>query len=121
MLTAVTLVALLGGAVLLAWTAQSLIDGLERRRLGRVVAEVRVTEAMHAALGAIVAPTITHHRGRPWTVTINLRPQQLALAGRLTEIAGETLGQEGKEIEVVFVPRLDGLAQRRGPGVVGVA
>ena len=86
-----------------------------------MVAEVQVTEAMHAALGAIVAPTVTHRRGRPWTVTINLRPQQLALAGRLTEIAGQTLGQEGKEIEVVFVPRPEGRAQRGGRGVVSLA
>ena len=107
MLTLVTLVALLSGALGFAWAAQWLIDEAERRRLGRVVAQVHVTEAVHAALGAVVAPTVAHHRGRPWTVTIGLGPQQLALAGRLTEIARQALGQGGQSVEVVFVPRAE--------------
>jgi hypothetical protein len=107
MLTLVTLVTLLSGALGFAWTAQWLIDEAERRRLGRVAAEVQVTEAVHAALGPVVAPTVAHHRGRPWTVTMGLAPQQLALAGRLTEIARQALGQAGRSVEVVFVPRTE--------------
>ena len=68
MLTLVTLVALLSGALGFAWAAQWLIDEAERRRLGRVVAQVHVTDAVHAALGAVVAPTVARHRGRSWTV-----------------------------------------------------
>ena len=83
MLTLVTLVALLSGALGFEWAAQWLIDEAERRRLGRVA----------------------RHRGRSWTVTIGLGPQQLALAGRLTEIARQALGQGGQSVEVVFVPR----------------
>src|SRR5262245_22349062 len=107
MLTLVTLAALLAGSLTFAWAAQWLIDEVERRRLARVAAQVHVTEAVHAALGAVVAPTVAHHRGRPWTVTMGLAPQQLALAGRLTEIARQALGQGGQAVEVVFVPRAE--------------
>ena len=112
MLTLVTLVALFSGALGFAWAAQWLIDLAERRRLGRVVAQVHVTEAVHAALGAVVAPTVARHRGRSWTVTIGLGPQQLALAGRLTEIARQALGEGGQSVEVVFVPRAEYPARR---------
>ena len=113
MLTLLTLVTLLSGALVFAWTAQWLIDEAERRRLGRVAAQVQVTEAVHAALGAVVAPTVAHHRGRPWTVTMGLGPQQLALAGRLTEITCQALGQGGQSVEVVFVPRTEHPVSRR--------
>ena len=74
MLTAVALVSLLGWAVLLAAILGHLVDRLDRRRLDRVVAEIKVTEAVHGVLGAIVAPTVARHRGQPWTVTIGLAP-----------------------------------------------
>lgn len=105
MLTAVALVSLLGGATLLASVLARLVDGLERRRLSRVAAEVQVTEAVHGALGPVVAPTVARHRGRPWTVTIGLAPRDLALAGHLTEIARQALGQRDGGVRIVFVPR----------------
>jgi len=108
MLTVVALVSLLGWATLLASVLTRLVDGLERRRLSRVAAEVQVTEAVHGALGAVVAPTVARHRGRPWTVTIGLSPRDLAIAGRLTEIAWQALGQRGTGVRIVFVPRPGG-------------
>jgi hypothetical protein len=108
MLTGVALVLLLGWATLFAVAITRLVDGLERRRLGRVAAEVQVTEAVHAALGPIVTPTVARRRGRSWTVTIGLAPRHLATAGRLTEIARQALGQGGTEVRIVFVPRPGG-------------
>ncbi len=105
MLTAVALVSLLGWATLFAAALTRLVDGLQRRRLRQVAAQVRVTDAVHGALGAIVAPTVARHRGQPWTVTIGLAPRNLAIAGRLTEIAQQVLGQEGPGVRIVFVPR----------------
>lgn len=104
MLTAVALVSLLGWAVLLAAILGHLVDRLDRRRLDRVIAEIKVTEAVHGVLGAIVAPTVARHRGQPWTVTIGLAPRNLAIAGRLTEIAQQALGQKGTGVRIVFVP-----------------
>jgi hypothetical protein len=105
MLTAATLVWLFGGATLLACGLARVVDGLDRRRLSRVAAEISVTEAVHGVLGPVVAPTVSRHHGRPWTVTFGLAPRDLAIAGRLAEIAGEALGRRGTGVRIVFVPR----------------
>lgn len=105
MLTVIALVSLLGWATLLVATLGHLVDRVDRRRLARVIAEVKVTEAVHGTLGPIVAPTVARHRGHPWTVTIGLVPRNLAIAGHLTEIAQQALGQGGSGVRVVFVPR----------------
>jgi hypothetical protein len=107
MLTLVTLLVLFGGALTLAAMVEWLVDALDRRRLGRVAAQIRVTDAVHAALGAVVAPTVERHPGGPWTVRMGLEPHQLPLAGRLTEIARQSLGQGNRGVEVVFIPRAE--------------
>jgi hypothetical protein len=108
MLTTVALLVLLGGMAALAGVSAVALDGLERRRLGRIARQVQVTDAIHRALGAIVAPTVAGYRGDPWTVTIGLAPRDFGSAGRLTEIARDTLGQGGADVRIVFVPRPTG-------------
>jgi hypothetical protein len=109
MLTAVALVSLLGWSALLAAIIAHVVDGLERRRLGRVVGEIAVTEAVHGVLGAIVAPTVARRRGQPWTVTIGLAPRNLAFAGRLTEIAQQVLMPQQQRLASIT-------SHRRHPG-----
>jgi hypothetical protein len=104
MLTALALVALLGWVTVSVAAIGWLADAVERRRVRRVAAEIRVTEAVHGELGPIVAPTVAR-RGRPWTVTIGLGPREVGVAGRLTEIARQTLGQGGAPVRIVFFPR----------------
>jgi hypothetical protein len=105
MLTAAALVALLAWALLLAGLIARVADRFERRRLERVAAEIQVTQAVHEAMGPIVAPTLARHRGRQWTITIGLPPRDFASAGRLTEIVRQALGQGSAGARVVFVPR----------------
>ena len=106
MLIAAALIVLVGGVVLLGATLGLILDRIDRRRIGRVAAQVRVTDAVHSALGAIVAPTVVKHRGQPWTVTMGLAPRDFANAGFLAEIARETLGRAPQGVRIVFVPRL---------------
>jgi hypothetical protein len=105
MLTAAALVSLVAWVALAVAAVGRLVDRLDRRRAERVAAQVRMTDAVHGALGAIVAPTVAMRRGRPWTVTMGLAPKDLGAAGRLTEIAGQALGQGEAGVRVVFVPR----------------
>jgi hypothetical protein len=105
MLTAVALVSLLALATLPALAIARLVDWLERRRFERVAVQVQLTDAVHSALGAIVAPTVAKRRGRHWTVTMGLAPGQFAAAGALAEIARQALGQGGTPVRIVFVPR----------------
>jgi hypothetical protein len=102
-LSAATLAVLLGWATVVAAGCAYLADELERRRRRRVAAEIRVTEAVHGALGPIVAPTVTMHRGCSM-VRMELAPAHLGRAGQLTEIARRALGEDGRRVRVVFAP-----------------
>jgi hypothetical protein len=104
MLTALALASVLGFAILVATGMTMLVDGVERRRLRRLAAEVRVTDAIHRALGPIVAPTVTAAKNR-WIVTMRVGPRERAAAGRLSEIAREALERESGGVEVVLTPR----------------
>ena len=122
MLTALALVFVVGWATLIAAALGGLVDALERRRLRRVAAQVRVTDAIHGALGAIVAPMVAKQRGGPWTVTMGLGPRDLGAAGPLTEITRQVLGQGGAQVRVVFTPRAVDTATGRptdGHGLAG--
>ena len=105
MVTALALVFLVGWATLLAAALARVVDGLERRRLRRVAAQVRVTETVHHALGAVVAPTVTWHWGQPSTIRMGLGPRDVRLAGQLVELAGRALGPMGDRVRIVFTPR----------------
>jgi hypothetical protein len=105
MLTGLALVALVAWAALLAAALALLVDGLERRRLRRVAAQIRMTDAVHGALGAIVAPTVSRQRGDPWTVTMGLGPRDFRVAGQLVELAEQTLGRDGGPVRIVFTAR----------------
>ena len=64
-----------------------------------------MTDAVHGALGPIVAPTVARRRGGSWTVTMGLAPGDFWAAGRLAEITRQALGQERTPVRIVFVPR----------------
>jgi hypothetical protein len=105
MLTVAALVALVGWMTATAFVLTRLVDAVEARRFRRIAAQVRVTEAVHAKLGAVVAPTVARHGNRSWSVTMGLEPAQLAMAGSLTEVALLALESGSRAVEVVFVPR----------------
>ena len=105
MLIALTLAALVVAAALAGAVVGHAVDALERRRLDRVAAQIRVTDAVYGALGPIVAPTVTGRRGRPWTVTMRLGPSDFGAAGRLVEVAERALGSEAGPVRVVLATR----------------
>ena len=105
MLTAAALVVLIGWVTLVGAILGWVADVIERRRMGRVAAQVYVTDAVHGQLGAIVAPTVAKQPGQPWTVTMGLEPGDFAVAGHLAEIAHDALGRASGGVRIVFVPR----------------
>jgi hypothetical protein len=90
-----------GVVVALGWA----VELRDRRRLGRVVRQVAVTEAVHRELGALVAPVVSRRPGAPWTVSMAVGSRELALAGRLTAIARRVVGRDGSPVRVVLLPR----------------
>jgi hypothetical protein len=104
MLTAVALVVLAAGAGLAVAALGRLVDGLDQRRLRRVAAQIRVTDAVFASLGPIVAPEVSGSPRTHWTVHMSLEPRAFRAAGSLARIATQVLGQGRGGVRVVFRP-----------------
>jgi hypothetical protein len=99
------LVWLLSSVTLAAAMLACLVEWLDRRRLRWVAAQVEVTDAIHRSLGAIVAPTVVTRRGGLRAVRMGLGPRERAVAGRLADVAWQSLKRDGAPVPVVFVPR----------------
>jgi hypothetical protein len=106
--TALALLSFLGWIALIALVVTRLVEATERRRLARVFAQIRVTDAIHGALGAIVAPRVDKRRGGRWRITMGLGPRELTRAGQLVEITRQALGQDDARVRIVFTPRVNG-------------
>ena len=68
-----------------------LAGALERRRAAVVARQIAVTDAIHAELGAVVAPLVRRGRGGRFVVVLAVPPAPPHLA-RMVQIAQATLG-----------------------------
>jgi len=68
-----------------------LTGALERRRAAVVARQIAVTDAIHAELGAVVAPLVRRGRGGRFVVVLAVPPAPPHLA-RMVQIAQATLG-----------------------------
>jgi hypothetical protein len=108
MLTAVAIaLVLLTPAIVIA----AIAEAIEARRnaTARVLArQIRLTDAVHAELGAIVAPIVEKPAFRPWRVVFPMRALRAADVDRLVSIADRVLGDElrsPEHLQIVFTRR----------------
>jgi|ERR1051326_3005743 hypothetical protein len=91
-------IALIAGPLVLANTWQ--------RRRARVIArQIRLTDAVHAEMGAVVAPLVEKPAFRPWRVVFPIYDERAPELGRLITIAERVVGAElpaRRDLEIVF-------------------
>jgi hypothetical protein len=93
---------------LLAWA-----EWWDRRRAALVARQIRLTDAIGAELGAVVAPVVRRALGGAWRVHMTLPPGRPAVAGRVLEITHRVwLGR----YEIRLAPRMEPIASRRHLG-----
>ena len=101
MIAVVVLVAMLVPvAVLLA-----IADAIQRRRDRVVARQIMVTDAVHAELGAVVAPRVEKHPFRPWRVVFPVTERRAPEIARLVAIAERAFrGPLGstEDVDIVF-------------------
>jgi hypothetical protein len=86
-----------------------------RRREAMVARQVRLTDAIAAELGAIVAPVVTRPLRGPWRVEIRIPIGQPATVSRIVAIAHDALTRDGaSRYELVLTP---GMTPRRARGM----
>ena len=105
MLTAVAIALVL---VTPALVIAAIAEAIEARRnaRGRVIArQIRLTDAVHAELGAVVAPNVEKPAFRPWRVVFPMRAVRGADVSRLLSIADRVLADElhaSDNVQIVF-------------------
>ena len=77
--------------VLLVGTLLAWAEWRDRRRAGTVACQIRLTDAMAAEFGPILAPVVTRRLGGSWRVQLTLPLGQAALVGRVLEITQRVL------------------------------
>ena len=93
---------------LLAWA-----EWWDRRRAALLAQQIRLTDAISAELGVVVAPVVRRGPGGAWRVDMTLPMGRPALAGRVLEITHRVwLGR----YEIRLAPRMEPIASRRRPG-----
>ncbi len=90
-------------SVLLVLSPIALIVGLlqlanwrQRTRLAEITQQIAVTDAVHAALGAIVSPVVRRTLGRGWRVAIAVPLDRPDTVSQVIETASSAFGDEDR-------------------------
>jgi hypothetical protein len=75
----------------------ALIEHRGARRRADIVRQIRLTDALHARLGALVAPVV-RRRQRRWQVTIAVPVEQPRVVSRVVETVDAVFGRERYEV-----------------------
>jgi hypothetical protein len=85
-----------------------LVGRLRRRRIAEVVRQIRLTDAIHARLGAVAAPVVTKSLGGPWQVHVAAPLEQPEIVDPLLAIIRQEFAEgEGwwaAPFEIVLTP-----------------
>ena len=105
MIDVVALLIVLLSPVALVLALLVLADARQRRRARITTRQIRLTDAVHAELGALVAPVVQKPAFRPWRVIFALPEGRTAEVGRLIAIANRVVGAElasPRDLQIVF-------------------
>jgi hypothetical protein len=106
MITAATVVLAFSSPILVVIGLLVLAAWRDRRRRAVVARQIRLTEAIEAEVGAIVAPVVSKPLGRPWRVAIRVPVGRPATVSRIVAIAHDTLSGIGAgPYELVLTPK----------------
>jgi hypothetical protein len=96
-----TLVGLLlaGSPFAITGTLLLLAERRQHRQLAEISRQIALTDALHAQLGAIVAPVV-RLRGRVWLVSVSVPVDQPAVVTHVLATVDETFGGEAYELRL---------------------
>src|SRR2546421_9596175 len=105
MLSIVAVLAVLLVPVALIAAPLVLAEAWQRRRARIIARQIRLTDAVHAEMGAVVAPLVEKPAFRPWRVVFPIHGERAPELGRLITIADRVVGAElraHQNLEIVF-------------------
>ena len=69
----------------------------QRRRLAEIERQIALTDALHARLGALVAPVV-HRRGHSWQVAVAVPYERPAVVTSVLDTVEQQFGRGGYEV-----------------------
>jgi hypothetical protein len=103
--SAVAILAVLLSPMVVLVGVMLLVEARERAHTRVISRQIMLTDAVHAELGALVAPVVEKPAFRPWRVTFALPAGRAAEVGRLISITDRVLGAElasPDDLRIVF-------------------
>ena len=94
LLNAVGVLAVLLTPVVVVVALLMIAEARQRARLRVIERQIMLTDAVHAELGAVVAPFVEKRAFRPWRVIFPMSPSARPEVGRLVGIANRVMGAE---------------------------
>jgi hypothetical protein len=100
----------------LAFIAIQLASRTQRARVDAVRRQIALTDAIHAELGAVVAPTVRRRLGGRWQLLIPVPFDRPETVRRVIEVAyaafGRSEGAEPEPFELVLSPQAKPVPRR---------
>ena len=93
-----------------------LAEWRERARAAAAARQIRLTDAIAAELGAVVAPVVTRGYGGPWRVRIAVPLGRPATVARVLAITHRVVERMTGRYEIVLVPQ-EALARPEVPTI----
>ena len=108
MLTVLAPLVLLAAIALSVAGLLALASAIERARARRVERQIRLTDAIHAELGAVAAPVVGKRLLGAWTVSFAAPLDRPSIVGRLLAITERGLGAAAEtrdRLHIVITPQ----------------
>ena len=105
MLTAGAVLAVLLSPVVVLVALLMLVEARQRARTRVIERQIMLTDAVHAELGALVAPVVEKSAFKPWRVTFAMPAGHTGETGRLIAITDRVLAEELRspnDLHIVF-------------------
>jgi hypothetical protein len=105
MLTVVAVLAVLLSPVAILVALLMVVEARQRARARVIERQIMLTDAVHAELGAIVAPIVQKRAFKPWRVIFAMPAGHTRETGRLIAIAARVLADELRspnDLHIVF-------------------
>ena len=105
MMTTAIVILTMSSPILVVIGLLALAAWRDHRREAMVARQVRLTDALAAELGPVVAPLVAKPLGGPWRVEIRVPVGRPAIVSRIVAITHETLTRSGAaRYELVLTP-----------------
>jgi hypothetical protein len=109
----------LGAPVVILVALFRAIGGSQRRRHAAIARQIHLTDALHARIGAALAPVVVKPLGRPWQVLVTAPFESTEVVSTLLETVGEEFAardpQHPEAFQVVLSPREKPVAHASHP------